>query len=139
MEPATLDIVDRSLQRCSADPRFLDRFYERFLASSPKVGERFAKTDFVRQKRALRASLWLMLLAAEDEEKGPARYLGPLAEMHGARQLAVGAELYDLWLDNLLATVAECDPEHSPEVRGAWEQVMMVGIHYMVTRYNRRE
>ena len=125
--------------RCSRDSRFLDLFYEKFLASSPKVRERFAKTDFVRQKRALRASLWLMLLAAEDEEKGPARYLGALAESHGARQLAIGAEFYDLWLDTLLATVAECDPEYSPVVRGAWEQVMMVGIHYMVTRYNRRE
>jgi hemoglobin-like flavoprotein len=137
MEPATLDVVDQSLQRCSADPRFLDRFYEKFLASSPKVRERFARTDFVRQQRALRASLWLMLLAAEDEEKGPARYLGALAESHGARQLAIGAEFYDLWLDSLLATVAECDPQHSPELRAAWEQVMMVGIHYMVTRYNR--
>ena len=137
MEERLLGIVDSSLQRCTREPRFFDRFYDRFLASSPKVRERFAKTDFVRQKRALRASLWLMLLAAEDEEKGPARYLGALAESHGARQLAIGAEFYDLWLDTLLATVAECDPEYSSEVRGAWEQVMMVGIHYMVTRYNR--
>ncbi len=132
-----LQKVDESLQRCMGDPRFLDRFYDRFLASSPKVRERFAHTDFVRQKRALRASLWMMLLAAEDPERGPGRHLSHLAEEHGARRLDIGAELYDLWLDSLLATVAECDPAHDPGVREAWEQVMMVGIRYMVTRYRR--
>jgi len=137
MEEGLLEIVDSSLQRCSREPRFFDRFYDRFLASSPKVRERFAQTNFVRQKRALRGSLWMMLLAAEDEVKGPERYLRPLADMHSSRQLDIGTELYDLWLDCLLETVAECDPEHNAEVRHAWEQVMMVGIHYMVTRYNR--
>jgi len=137
MEQRLLGIVDASLQRCTRDARFLDRFYERFLASSPKVRERFATTDFVRQKRALRGSLWMMLLAAESETTGPERYLSHLADLHSARQLGIGAELYDLWLDCLLDTVAECDPEHDAEVRAAWEQVMMVGIHYMVTRYNK--
>jgi hemoglobin-like flavoprotein len=137
MDTRTLGIVDASLQRCSRDPRFLDRFYERFLASSPKVREKFERTDFVRQKRALRASLWMMLLAAEDETTGPRRYLGSLADVHSARQLGIGAELYDFWLDSLLECVAETDPEHGPEVRAAWEQVMMVGIRYMCTRYNR--
>jgi hemoglobin-like flavoprotein len=137
MDERTLGIVDSSLQRCAREPRFFDRFYERFLDASPKVRERFAQTDFVRQKRALRGSLWMMLLAAEDETNGPERYLRSLADLHSSRQLDIGAELYDLWLDCLLDTVAECDPEYNPEVHAAWEQVMMVGIHYMVTRYNR--
>ena len=137
MEEKLLGIVDSSMQRCVRDPRFFDRFYERFLASSPKVRDRFAQTNFVRQKRALRGSLWMMLLAAENEVVGPERYLNPLAELHSARHLDIGAELYDLWLDCLLDNVAEFDPEHNADVRAAWEQVMMVGIHYMVTRYNR--
>jgi len=137
MDPETLHIVDASLQRCSREARFLDLFYAKFLASSPKVQARFAGTNLERQKRALRGSLWVILLAAENEEKGPETYLASLAEMHSSRHLDIGAELYDLWLDNLLAAVAECDPEHTPQVRSAWERVMMVGIHYMVTRYNR--
>jgi hemoglobin-like flavoprotein len=137
MEERLLDIVDSSLQRCIGNPRFLDRFYERFLASSPKVKERFERTDFVKQKRALRGSLWMMLLAAANEAEGPDRYLRYLADLHSARQLDIGAELYDLWLDCLLETLAECDPAYSPELRAAWEQVMMVGIHYLCTRYNR--
>lgn len=136
MDEKTLQALDESLCRCNAQPRFLDRFYEAFLASSPKVKQKFAKTDFARQKRALRASLHMILLAAGDPERGPERYLHDLAELHSARGLDIGAELYDLWLDCLLATVEACDPEFSPEVRDAWERVMMVGIRYLVTRYN---
>jgi len=75
MEERILKCFDESFQRCCAEPRFLDIFYDRFLASSSKVREKFAKTDFVRQKRALRASLYLILLAAQDERDGPSRYL----------------------------------------------------------------
>jgi hemoglobin-like flavoprotein len=137
MNESALTVVDGSLQRCLARADFLDLFYEKFLAASPLVRERFARTDFVHQKRALRASLQLMLLAAENEARGPERYLTDLARMHGAQGLNIGAELYDLWLDCLLETVAATDPEHTPAVREAWEQVMLVGIHYMCTRYNR--
>lgn len=135
MDKETIARFDASLERCTASPEFADRFYDRFLASSPKVRQRFAKTDFARQKRALRASLNLMLLVAADEEKGPARYLGDIAERHSKRDLDIGAELYDLWLDTLLETVKECDPQFSPEVERAWERVMMVGISYLLLRY----
>ena len=137
MDSRTLEVFDRSLLRCEARWDFLDRFYERFLASSPEVREKFAKTDFVRQKRALRASLHHLLLAAQNEERGPDAYLRDVAARHGSGQLEVGAALYDLWLDSLLATVEECDPEYSPEVEKAWEAIMMVGIHYLCRNYDR--
>lgn len=133
-EPRTLQIFDESLRRCSADARFIDRFYERFLASSPKVGEKFAGTDVVRQKRAVLASLHMMLLAAHDQEH-PERYLREVAERHSSSQLVIGAELYDLWLDSLLATAREVDPAFGPEVEQAWEDVMAIGIRYLVSRY----
>jgi hemoglobin-like flavoprotein len=135
MEEKILRTFEESLRRCNAVHGFLDRFYERFLASSEKVREKFAITDFVRQKRALRASLHYMLLAAQDEEKGPEKYLKDLAESHSRRGYNVGSEFYVLWLDSLLATIKECDPEFSPEVEEAWEAVMMVGIRYMLSRY----
>lgn len=139
MDRTTLDVFDRSLLRCEARWDFFDRFYERFLGSSPEVREKFADTDFVHQKRALRASFHVMLLAAEDETKGPDRYLAHVAARHGAGDLDIGAKLYDLWLDSLLATVRDCDPEFGPEVEKAWEAVMMVGIHYLCRNYDSRE
>ena len=136
VDKATLKTFDDSLQRCNANPRFLDRFYETFLASSPLVREKFANTDFVRQKRALRASLQTMALVAEDEVAGPGKYLKDLARTHSREGMNIGGELYDDWLDSLLATLKECDPAFSPEVGKAWESVMMVGVHYLMSSYN---
>ena len=135
LDERTLKTFDASLARCSANPAFIERFYDIFLASSPKVAAKFANTDFVRQKAALRASLDTMLLAARDAKAGPAQHLNGLAERHSSRQLNIGAELYDLWLDSLLAAANESDPNFSLEVQEAWERVMMVGIGYLLSRY----
>lgn len=136
MDEKVIATFDQSLHRCDQNPKFLDRFYERFLDSSPKVRKKFENTDFAKQKRLLRASFYLILLASEDPEKGPERYLEYLAARHSASDLNIGSELYDLWLDSLLATVEECDPEYGPEVEQAWEQVMEIGIDYMLRRYH---
>jgi hemoglobin-like flavoprotein len=136
MDEATLQVFGKSLERCSANPDFLDLFYEAFLGSSPKVREKFANTDFVKQKRALHASLNLMLRAAKEEDLGPPRYLDELARRHGSHDLNIGAEYYDLWLDSLLGTVKACDPGWSPDVEKAWERVMGVGISYLCSRFN---
>ena len=135
VDQKTIDVFDRSLRRCNANPGFLDRFYDTFLASSPKVREKFANTDFDRQKRLLHASFYLILLASEDSEDGPERYLKPLAERHSVRDLDIGSDLYDLWLDSLLAVVKECDPEFDETVEEAWEQVTGIGIDYLVRHY----
>lgn len=135
MDAAILKTFDESLVRCQAQAGFLDRFYEIFLASSPMVRAKFSNTDFVHQKRALRMSLHAMALAAEDEVAGPAKYLESFAERHSGRSLNIGAEYYDLWLDSLLQTVRETDPECSAEVLQSWERVMMVGIGYLLSRY----
>ena len=139
MDKRTLQVFEESLARCNQAPMFIDRFYEIFLSSSPKVQAKFVHTDFVRQKRALRASLHLMLLVAEDEVKGPERYLRDLAAQHSKAQLDIGAELYDLWIDSLLAAVKECDPGHDSTVARAWEDVMMIGVAYLLSHYNPRQ
>jgi hemoglobin-like flavoprotein len=136
MDDRALERFEESLHRCNTDSRFLDRFYERFLGSSPKVRRKFAGTDFVRQKRMLQASLQLLLVAAQGDGSAAAPYLDQVAARHGAGQMAIGAELYDLWLDALLATVRETDPAWTPDVEHAWEDVMTVGIRYLLARYH---
>jgi hypothetical protein len=134
----SLGVFERSLTRCQARTGFLDRFQERFLASSPEVAEKFAGTDFARQKRALNASFHHLLLVAQDPKQSPDAYLSDVARRHSASQLAIGASLYDLWLDSLLQTVMEFDPEWTLEVDRAWEAVMMVGIRYLCQNFHGR-
>jgi hemoglobin-like flavoprotein len=138
MNVATLEVFEASLKRCEAREDFFDLFYGTFLASSPEVAEKFAGTNFGRQKELLRISLHHLLLAARDAKQGPDPYLEDVAVRHGAGHLAIGAHLYDLWLDSLLETVRACDREFSPEVEAAWEAVMMVGIHYLCANYEGR-
>lgn len=135
MDEHILQTYEASLARCSAEPSFFTRFYDHFLASSPKVARKFANTDFVRQKEALAESLRLMIKAVRDERAGMDTYLKDLADRHSSRELNIGSELYDYWLDSLLATVKEMDPEYNQAVHEAWERVMLVGIEYMLSRY----
>jgi hemoglobin-like flavoprotein len=137
MDATLLDTCESSLRRCSADPDFFTRFYERFLESSPKVREKFQGTDFKRQQRLLQVSLQMLLVAAQDDGERPMPYLDEVAARHSASQLAIGAELYDLWLDSLLETARTTDPEWSAAVEQAWESVMAVGISYLLARFNR--
>ncbi|MEO8587140.1 MAG: globin [Acidobacteriota bacterium] len=138
MSPITLGVFEASLKRCEARPDFFDVFYEKFLSSSPEVAGKFAGTDFARQKELLRTSLHHLLLVARDPKQGPDPYLEEVAVRHGAGGLAIGAHMYDLWLDSLLETVRACDPEFSRDIEGAWEEVMMVGIHYLCANYEGR-
>lgn len=136
MEEKIIRAFDASLRRCDAVPDFLDRFYERFLGSSPKVRAKFENTNFERQKRLLRASFYLILMAAEDRDGDPGVYLEKIALRHSTADLNIGAELYDLWLDSLLEVVKECDPHFDSEVEEAWERMMGVGISYLLRRYH---
>lgn len=135
IDASTLRTYEESLERCSANPEFFARFYEIFLASSPKIAEKFVNTDFARQRKALEASLHMMVLAVKDEQGGLEERLGALAELHSSRKLGIGAEMYDYWLDSLLAAVKEMDPAYSQSVHDAWERVMMIGIGYLLSRY----
>jgi len=135
MEEKVLQTYEMSLDRCAANPAFFDRFYQIFVASSPKVAAKFAQTDFARQRKALEASLHLMIKAVRDDRSGMDAYLKDLADRHSCRDLNIGSEFYDYWLDSLLSTVKEFDPEYGETVRDAWERVMLVGIEYMLSRY----
>jgi hemoglobin-like flavoprotein len=135
MDATTVKIYQDSLGRCAANPRFFERFYEIFQASSPKIAEKFVGTDFVRQREALNASLHKMVLAVSDETGPPEKHLADVAEHHSSRDLNIGAEFYDYWLDSLLATVKEFDPQYDQKVHDAWERIMLIGIGFMLSRY----
>ena len=134
MPGAPISSFAPSLDRCLGHPKFLDRFYEHFMASSPEIAERFRDTDFDRQKAALTQSLYLLILALDGGEAAIA-YLDQVARRHGRSALDVRPELYDGWLECLIRTVREHDPEFSDDVERAWRETMRFGIAFMRARY----
>ncbi len=57
----TYHAVQASYDRCSADDTFFDTFYNIFLAKSLEIAQKFAHTDFRKQKQLIKASLVMMI------------------------------------------------------------------------------
>jgi len=136
VDASTRDTFLASLGRCRATPGFLDAFYQRFVASSDEVRAKFAKTDMLRQVQMLEDTLFVVANAVQGEEGSPARSdLPRIAERHSRRDLDIGPELYDLFLECLIVTVRTHDPKFTPGVEAAWREVMGFSIDYMRKRY----
>lgn len=126
--PEALAAFHASLARASADPRFLDVFYARFLASSPAIAAIFAGRDMDRLKRKLGSSLHVMTLAI-DGSPGADMYLEYLAKVHG--RFEITPAMYDGWLEALVQTAAECDPLFTEALRAQWRTVVGAGMRLM--------
>jgi truncated hemoglobin YjbI len=130
-----LESFDDSLARCYASPRFLDRFYERFLEASPEARAKFANTDLAQQRRMLKASLVLMMLAAGGKSDGMS-HMQRIADVHGKGHHDIPAALYDVWLDCLTRTAREFDPQFTDELDELWRRVLAPGIAFMKSRHD---
>ena len=127
-------LFNESLERCTARQDFLDRFYQTFLASSKEVDEKFKHTDFKTQKKLLKASLYIMMLAATGKPEARAQ-LERIAEIHDRNHHDIRPELYYLWLDCLVRTAKEFDPGFNANTERAWCAMMASGIALMKSRY----
>lgn len=125
------EAFEASLDRCVADPKFLTRFYARFRASNTEAAARFAHVDMARQERVLRASLYMIVRAAQGSEDG-LQHLAEIAESHSKHNLNIGAQEYEHWLNSLLLTVRECDPNCNDEIVRAWRACIQPCIDAMI-------
>lgn len=129
-----IELFNDSLERCTSGSGLLERFYELFVASSPEVLETFRHTDFRKQRRALKISLYMMMSAAEGRIEGDV-HLERIARRHSRAELGIRPELYDLWLECLIQAVRDCDRLFNSETERAWRSVMKPGIEFMKSMY----
>jgi hemoglobin-like flavoprotein len=136
-EREAVGIAKASFDRCTTVPDFLSGFYRRFFEVCPDAKPLFARTDFVRQTTLLRDAIGLLLIApflSGGETQGPT-LLSKVAERHSRRQLNIEPRLYPPFVESLLTTVKETDPEYSPAVEAAWRQAIAKGVDYMQSHY----
>lgn len=124
-----------SLDRCLLAPGFLKRFYELFLASSPEVREKFKHVDMTRQRQVLHQSLKLTLMAAYGTPEST-RGLSSLADTHSRQGRDIPPHLYALWLDALVQSASEHDPQFTPELGLAWRDMLGPTIQFLTSRYD---
>ncbi|MEK6234377.1 MAG: hypothetical protein N2C14_06675 [Planctomycetales bacterium] len=125
-----LQIFNDSFERCSADARFLDRFYDLFISSSDEVKEHFRDTDIAKQKKMLLRSLSYIMAAHKTPD-----VLDEIATLHDSRNRNVEPRLYLVWLDCMIEAVKLTDAQFNDEIEGAWRSVMQIGIDYMASKY----
>ena len=128
------DVVRASFNRCEAMGSFAEQFYGVFLKSSPEIAPLFAKTDFAKQRKLLKASVYMMITRNADDPKAREQ-LERIGHSHGRSQLNIRPELYELWLDSLCETVKRMDPEWTPEVELGWRDRLRQGIDLITSLY----
>jgi len=124
--------VMQSYGRCCASSNFFDTFYRQFLASSPAIREKFARTDMTAQKHLLRAGILNLVLYARGMSDTKLRALG---QSHSREGFDIRPELYDLWLEALLLAVKEHDQEATSDDLSAWREVLGKGINLIKSFY----
>lgn len=122
-----------SLGKCSDE--FFDYFYWHFINSSPKVEQAFANTDMEHQKSMLKKSLTYAVnfsCCGQDFS-----YMQAIAKKHSRSDKDIDPELYNFWLDSIVATVKKFDQEYCDEVELAWRMALVHIITYMKYMHGR--
>ena len=127
--------LQQSYGRCLRDKRFIERFYEVFMASHPAIAPMFVDTDFGAQRMALRRGISVAILHAAGSGLSR-RTTEQMADVHAAHGRApVDPALYPYWIDSLLAVIAETDDEATPALLARWRTAMGVVCATFTERY----
>lgn len=114
---------------------FFEAFYVHFIGASEEVAKKFRDTDMARQQAMLKKSFYH--LVSFYGSSNAYYYLNGVAISHNRRHLDISPALYELWLETLVATLWDFDPQCNAEVELAWRLVMTPGIVYMKFHYDR--
>lgn len=127
--------LQQSYGRCLRDKRFIERFYEVFIASHPAIPPLFANTDMGRQRLALRRGISVAIFHAAGSALSR-RATEEMADVHSCRGRApVDPALYRYWIESLLTVVSETDPEADAALMARWRQAMTVVCDTFTRRY----
>jgi hemoglobin-like flavoprotein len=135
----TEQLFDHSLKRVLASDlegqTFFEAFYDAFVSTSPEVAEKFRHTDMVRQQAMLKKSFYHLIsfYASSNADY----YLDKVAISHNCSHYNIRPQLYDLWMETLIATLRRFDADCDDATELAWRLVMAPGIVYMKFHYER--
>ena len=124
------EIFNRSYQRNVKERRnlFFSQFYDKFINSSESVKVAFQHTDMERQKNMLEDSLKHIIDFSSTKTTNS--FLQALAIVH-RKVNSIENEMYDLWLDAIIETIKEIDPEYTHQDGLAWKIMLSPGMEFM--------
>ena len=113
---------------------FFERFYDIFLSSNDEIQNKFSKTDMQKQVGVLQKGVFQLISFYLTKSDG--EYIHSIALTHRRSEYDIQPIYYDLWLDALISTVKERDPDYEDRVGLAWRIVMTPGILYLKYHYD---
>jgi hemoglobin-like flavoprotein len=119
-----------SYTRCLAAPDFLEAFYRNFFKACPGAEPMFAKTDVSRQAKLLQHAIGLLLIFPSQPKEEPT-VLSRLAAKHGPGELNIDPTWFSLFLESLIETARQYDPQFSPAIAEAWREALTPGFAYL--------
>jgi len=114
---------------------FFEYFYQLFIKCSPEAGHAFRNTDMDVQQQMLKRSLLFAVSFQTCKERFD--YMEQIAKKHSSREYNIAPDLYDLWLDCMIASVAKFDPQYNDGVELAWRLALGPAITYMKFMYDK--
>ena len=130
------EIFNDSFERCKSNAEFLDYFYATFMNSNDEVKQKFAHTDFKKQKANVVHSIYvLMSLVANNASGAELEDMNRVAKLHNREHLNIGPHLYDCFLESILAAVKKYDARYDVQIENAWQKMMQHGIEFMKSHY----
>jgi hemoglobin-like flavoprotein len=108
---------------------FFDRFYQLFRKADSRVDQLFGGTDMNRQLLMLEESLLYMIDFSKSRVSSSR--LQDIADSHGSKNMNIPAQLFDVWMECLLDTLREHDPEFDLDTETAWRVAFAPGLAYM--------
>jgi hemoglobin-like flavoprotein len=114
---------------------FAARFYEKLLGSSAEIARTFERTDFARQRELFQHGV-LMLLEYAEGKAVASMAMQRLGAMHGRGHLDVAPRLDTTWTACLIETLAEFDPEWTPELAAQWRHDLAPGIAFLASAHD---
>jgi hemoglobin-like flavoprotein len=115
-------------------PRLPERFYDILLHADPRIAALFKHTDFARQKELFLHGLVSLLDYAEGKASGKMA-IKRLGELHSRKRMNIAPDMFIVWINSLIKTLAELDPNFSPQLEAEWRRALSPGIDVIKQMY----
>lgn len=127
------DLVFQSYGRSCNSPAFYQTFYDIFMSKSEDIRAMFVNTEMRAQHSLLRSGIMWLIMHARGMSDSKIRALG---KSHSRGQLNIHPAHYALWLDSLMESLQQHDPEFNSSLEQAWRITLQPSINLIISMYD---
>lgn len=125
--------LQRSYLRISRTSEFYDTFYE-ILTQDAQVAKHFEGVGEARRAFFAKTSIPTLIMYVMGSPLAEKR-MRSLAKTHGRDQINVHPDLYEFWLETVIAMLWKYDEEFDEELEVIWRRAIRKGIEIFIDAY----